>query len=551
MRAAADPLAEQDLHQRSGALRARRIGASRLRLVEVPQDQRDAVAQTYRVANLVESVEVDKPTRSAWLPNDPQLPNQWALGVIGAPAAWEATNHGSTSARVAVLDSGISSNHPDLAGRIAATADFTGSGTGDRFGHGTAVAGVIAADLNDGIGIAGISNAALLDGKVLDDHGAGTESALLDGIVWAADQGARVINLSVGTNTSCSIAMQTTIDYAYDHGAVLVAAAGNSGARGLAAPASCQHVLAVAATDAQDTRASFSNYGPGVALAAPGAGIVTTALGGGYSSQDGTSFAAAHVSGAAALVWSTRWGTSNHAVTDRLLSTADHITGTGSYWQAGRLNLAAAVGASVSTPTPTPAIVATGTPTLVATGTPTVPATATPTPTASQTVSPTPQPSGTPTVTPTVPPTATATQPPLDVTATPTVEVFPLGCSSKSITLSTSSATMSPNVNPSTGTNATTSSPTPLQATLTLTGGGCSSWTLQAQLPAAPALPAGMVLASCNGSSNVALTTSFQTICSASTGSTTVPLTYTIVNNWTFSTTGASTTLSSITWQIL
>lgn len=546
MRGGADLVAEQDLHHRSGATATRRLGATRLRFVDVPLDLRDAIAQTYRLSSLVESVEGDKATRSAWVPNDPQLTKQWALWTIGAPAAWDVTNHGSTSARVAVLDSGISVSNPDLAGRVAQSADFTGSGQGDRFGHGTAVAGVIAAGFDNGVGIAGLTSARLLDGKVLDDSGLGTESQLLDAIVWASDQGARVINLSVGTDSGCSTAMQTSIDYAWSNGAVLVAAAGNSGSRSLASPASCNHVLAVAATDSGDGRASFSNYGPGVSIAAPGVGILTPNLGGGDSSQDGTSFAAAHVSGAAALVWSTRYGGSNQAVVDRLLNTAKPVPGTGVLWRAGRLDLGAAVGAS---PSPTPTSVTTGTPTLTPspTNTPTVApsATSTPTATASQTTTATSTPAADATPTST----GTATPPTLTPTATPTEPViYPLGCgNSYSISLSSASVTMSPNVDPSASTDATTSSPTPLQATLSV-GNSCATWSLSANLPA-NSLPANTVYATCNGGPYVALSTTSTSVCNnTTTGLFNVTITYKIQNSWAL--TNQTTTLSSITWSI-
>ena len=529
MRAGVDSAAEQDLHRRGGAPNSRPLGSSRLRLLQVPPERRAEIADTYRASPLVESVEQDGSVRAAWMPDDPQLPAQWALATIGAPTAWDA-GHAATSVRVAVLDSGITTNHPDLAGRVSLSADFSGQGTGDRFGHGTAVAGVIAAGLNNGIGVAGLSTAALLDGKVLGDNGVGTESALLDGIVWATDHGARVINLSVGTQSSCSTALQTTIDYAWTHGAVLVAAAGNDGARSVVAPASCAHVIAVGASDSSDARASFSNYGPGVSLAAPGAGILTTDLAGGYRVEDGTSLAAAHVSGAAALVWATRWGTSNQAVVDRLLATANPISGTGSLWRAGRLNVGAAVGAA--TPATPVAARASLTPTML---TPSPTATPPPsTPTARPTEA-TPSPSATPTARP------TEATPSPSATPTPDPLIYALACT-KGVTLSTTSMTLTPNVDPSTGMNATGSG----TATISFSGTGCTNWTLSAQLPA-NSLPAGTVKAACNGGATVTLTTSALSVCTGSAAGT-FQMSYTIQNSW--SLTDQTTTLSSITWTV-
>jgi len=562
MRTNVGAAAEQDLHQRSGALSVRPLGSSRLRFVSVPRELRTGIADTYRGSALVESVDMDQTIQAAWTPTDPQFGAQWALATIGAPAAWDVTGHGATSIRVAVLDSGIDANHPDLAGRVALSADFSGSGTGDRFGHGTAVAGIIAAGLNNGVGIAGISTAFLLDGKVLGDGGVGSQSAMLDGIVWATDHGARVINLSVGTQSACSTALQTMIDYAWNHGAVIVAAAGNDASRNVVAPASCSHVIAVGATDATDARAGFSDYGSAVSLAAPGVGILTTDIAGGYSTQDGTSLAAAHVSGAAAAVWSTRWGTANQGVVDRLLSTAKAIPGTGSVWRAGRLDLAAAVGATEpsATPSPTPSLIPPGTPTPIPTGTASSIATPSATPVATWTPSPTSTPAASPTTTPTPPPTATPSPtsrmftPTPAVTATPATPlpsvtptedplIYPLACT-KGITLTPGGGvTVTPNVDPSSGTNATGTA----TATITYSGGGCSTWTLQAKLPA-NSLPAGTVQASCNGSPPVSLSTTATTVCTGPSASG-YPITYTIQNSW--SLTNQTTTLSSVTWTVL
>jgi len=532
LRTNADSATEQDFHQRSGALSSRPLGSTRLRLVQVPRDRRDEIARTYQASALVESVDLDRAIRAVWTPGDPQLPAQWGLATIGASAAWDP-GHGATSARVAILDSGIDSTHLDLAGRVVLSTDFTGSGTGDRFGHGTAVAGIIAAGLDNAIGIAGLSTAPLLDGKVLDDDGIGFESAMLDGIVWATDHGARVINLSVGTQSSCSTAVQTTIDYAWTHGAVVVAAAGNDGTRNVVAPASCAHVMAVGATDSTDERATFSNWGPGVSLAAPGVSILTTALNGGYTAKDGTSLAAAHVSGAVALLWATRWGVSNQAVVDRLLGTAKRIPGTGLFWQAGRLDLAAAVGAMSSSPaTPSPSVTPTRSASLTATPGPSPTDTPLPraTPTPAPTLEPTP---ATPSPTSATPvPTATPTEDPL---------IYPLACT-KGLTLSSSSLTLSPNVDPSTATNATGT----MTVTITMNG-NCSGWTLSAQLPASPSLPANTVEASCNAETNVALSTTPSAVCTG-TAAGTVTITYTIQNSW--SLTNQTTTLSSITWTI-
>jgi len=138
---------------------------------------------------------------------------------------------------------------------------------------------------------------------------------------------------------------------------VLVAAAGNSGAIGALAPANCLNVIGVAATDAKDTRAVWSNYGAEVDVAAPGVNILSTVnpdlnSGSEYASFSGTSMATPHVSGVAALVWATSLGTGPAAVRDRLFATADHVNGTGTYWTYGRINAASAVAGAGAPPTP-------------------------------------------------------------------------------------------------------------------------------------------------------------------------------------------------------
>ena len=218
----------------------------------------------------------------------------------------------------------------------------------DDFGHGTHVAGIAAAATNNGIGIAGISwGARVMPVKVLDQYGNGWYSDIADGIVYAADNGAKIINLSLGGAAASQTLCQAAA-YAQQKGALLVAAAGNAGAAVLY-PAACDGVLAVAATDRSDQRASFSNYGPEVDLAAPGVDIYSTwPWLDGYFTKSGTSMAAPHVSGVAALVWS-RWPEwTNMAVSRRITETAVDVDAAGwdPYTGWGRLDAAAALAPS-------------------------------------------------------------------------------------------------------------------------------------------------------------------------------------------------------------
>lgn len=332
-------------HQAAGALATRALAAG-LERVQVEPSQVDSALAAYRARADVESAEPDYLLRAVFTPNDPGFPDQYGPLVISAPAAWDVTR-GSPNVRVAILDSGIYSRHPDLQGKIVLEQNFGPSrfGPDDLTNHGTLVAGIVAASTNNGVGIAGVGfDTALLNGKVTDDQGSATTSAVIAGLRWATDNGARVINLSLGGSGPCPASVQAAIDAAWASGAVLVAAAGNDGVAQSETPGNCQHVLSVAATDRTDARASFSNYGPDVQLAAPGSRIVSTDYVGSYAIASGTSFSAPHVAGVAALVWAGPYGTSPSAVLDRILATADKIPGTGSFWTAGRVNAAAAVG---------------------------------------------------------------------------------------------------------------------------------------------------------------------------------------------------------------
>ena len=238
------------------------------------------------------------------LPSDSNWASQYGPAKIQAPQAWELTTGGSTII-VAIIDTGVDLNHPDLAGKIVAGYDFVNNDSiaQDDQGHGSHVAGIAAAVSNNGTGIAGISwGARIMPVKVLDSSGSGWTSDIAAGITWAADNGAKVINLSLGGPTG-STTMESAVDYATSQGVLVVAAAGNSGDSSPQFPASYANVLAVAATDSSNTRASFSSYGSFVDIAAPGVSIYSTIFDNGYSSMSGTSMAAPHVAGAAALLW--------------------------------------------------------------------------------------------------------------------------------------------------------------------------------------------------------------------------------------------------------
>ena len=270
-------------------------------------------------------------------PNDPYLSQQWGMATVQAPRAWAVTT-GSSTVPIAILDTGINQNHPDLSSKIGSQANFTDSVTlDDIYGHGTHVAGIAAAITNNGIGVAGLGyNSSIMNGKVLDDTGSGYYSWIANGITWATDNGAKVINMSLG-GTAADSTLASAVDYAWSKGVVVVAAAGNNGNSLPFYPAAYDNCIAVGATDRKDAKASFSNYGSWVDVAAPGVDIYSTYNTGGYISMSGTSMASPHVAGLAALVWATNYGTGygtgNASVRSRI-ENGTVQTGRGAQWTA-------------------------------------------------------------------------------------------------------------------------------------------------------------------------------------------------------------------------
>lgn len=250
------------------------------------------------------------------IPDDPDYSAQWGLAKIRAPRAWDIVT-GTNSTIIAIVDSGIDLDHPDLscAGKLTAGYDFVNGDDDpdDDLGHGTHVAGIAGACTDNNLGVAGMSwGARLMPVKVLNHSGSGSYSHLAAGIIYAADHGAQVVNLSLG-GIFDSQTMSDGVRYAHDRGVLVTAAAGNCAAGGsgcsgyinpIMYPGAYTTTLAVAATDLGDNHAYFSEYHPYVDVAAPGVGIWSTYLGGGYTSKSGTSMATPFVSGLAGLIWS-------------------------------------------------------------------------------------------------------------------------------------------------------------------------------------------------------------------------------------------------------
>lgn len=321
-------------------------------VIRVPADKWSKLKDNLAKNPKYEYVEEDAIAMGLWTPNDPMFGNQWHLSKIAAPSAWDVTT-GSNTVIVAVLDTGIQMNHPDLQGRILPGWDYVNndSDPSDDHGHGTATAGAASAVGNNGVGITGVAvTANILPYKVLSASNNSYYSHVASAIIAAADQGARVINMSLGGSSSSST-LQSAVTYAWNRGSVVVAAAGNSGSSAPMYPAACTNALAVSATTASDDRATWSSYGSHVRISAPGEGILTTHLGSSYASWSGTSFSAPIVSGVAALIAARRPELSNTDIVNALLQGADDLgtAGRDDFYGYGRVNASKALQVALNT----------------------------------------------------------------------------------------------------------------------------------------------------------------------------------------------------------
>ncbi len=300
-------------------------------------------------AVLVGSAAANDTFEPALLPNDPQFASQWHLSRINAPQAWDLTQ-GAAGVVIAILDSGVDPRHPDLAGKlVTGTNTFDKSGnTADQYGHGTKMAGVAGARGNNGVGIAGVAwQSPIMPIRVTDRKGRATSASIAAGIVWAVDHGARVVNISM-EGVVKNAAIRTAAEYAYNHGALVVAPSGNCNCKDPAPET--PFILSVSSTDESDRVSPSATAGAFVDLSAPGENIPTTTMYGLYLGESGTSIASAVVAGVAALMFAANPELTPAVATELLQKTAFDPTGKGRDPRAGhgRVDAFAAVSAAAA-----------------------------------------------------------------------------------------------------------------------------------------------------------------------------------------------------------
>ena len=346
--------------------------------------------QQFSFLDQVEYCSINRPFKLHYVPNDPKLDEQWALAKIDAFSAWEI-ERGRDDVIVAVIDTGIEYDHPDLKNNVWVneTEDLNGNGTlddgdlngldddgngfvddvigwdftdapnypdggdylapdndpMDELGHGTSVSGIIAAEADNGIGISGLaSNCKIMGLRAFTAGGNGEEDDVASAILYAIENGAKVINMSWG-DVFVSRVVDDIIRYAASKGVVLVASAGNSATDQIHYPSGFEGTISVGATNQDDLLAGFSNFGPTMDLVAPGVDILSTGLDHSYSSNNGTSFSAPFVSAAAVLLLSQSPDLSADAIKGTLLNSTDDIGNRGwdELYAAGRLNINSAL----------------------------------------------------------------------------------------------------------------------------------------------------------------------------------------------------------------
>jgi len=345
------PLAELDRTLAPhGGRRGQLIRQINVHIIELPpQANAPAVADALRRNRHLKFVEMDGVLPPLFYPNDPRYPNEWHLSKIGAPTAWDSAQGNGVT--IAILDSGIETTHSDLQSQLVPGWNHydNNDNVTDVTGHGTAVAGIAGAAGNNSVGVAAVSlQSKVMPLRVTDTAGNGYYSLMAAALITAADNGARVANISF-LGVSLSDTVDSAAQYMRSKGGVVVVGGGNSGDLRTDPPRSSLTV--VAATDSADARASFSSWGDYIDIAAPGVGLWTTWQGGIYAGMSGTSAASPVVAGVYALMMSAKPGLQPGTYDSILFSTAQDLGSAGLDQQFGhgRVNAAAAVSKAMQT----------------------------------------------------------------------------------------------------------------------------------------------------------------------------------------------------------
>ena len=358
---------------------ARRYGLDRTYIIEVPPGT-DTPGMASAFCGCLEDIEAAGVTSIGGvsdIPNDPDFAMQYGMHNTGqtggeydadidAPEAWDLHTGRLGTVTIAIIDSGVGP-HVEFAGRMVPginTNDYPDGPTTDECGHGTHVAGIATAEGNNDLGVAGVTWGALvMPVRVTNAACGGSSDDAAAGLIWAADHGADICNLSLqfyDLTAPGAQLLEGSVNYAHDAGALVIAAAGNGHGNEVAAPARFANCMAVTATDEDDSFAWWSNYGAEVDVCAPGDDIWSTRPNDLYGEERGTSMAAPHVSGLAALIKSYNYGLTNNEIRTLLTSTADPLASPvpNEFFGYGRINAFTAL----SSITPANAIVSSAPP---------------------------------------------------------------------------------------------------------------------------------------------------------------------------------------------
>ena len=328
-------------------------------VVDTPLDAVSSFVQEIQMSSLARYVEPNMKFQTQFVPNDPYWSYQWGPQIIDADLAWDTTI-GDPSVLVAVIDTGIDYTHPDLADNYVPLGRDWANDDGDPLddnGHGTHCAGIIAAVLDNNVGIAGLAQVQIMAEKGLDAYGGGWEDDLANAIIDAVDRGADILSNSWGGDFESRL-IQDAVQYAFDKGVLVIAAAGNSATEVKHYPAAYDEVVAVTATDPSDYPAWFTTFGEWVEVGAPGVDIYSTlptyhvtlndppySRSQNYDYLSGTSMACPHAAGVAALIWSQFPNATRDWVRAQLRYMADDLGDPGfdKYYGYGRINARRAV----------------------------------------------------------------------------------------------------------------------------------------------------------------------------------------------------------------